>query len=281
MTNIIKVKKQDGEFAPFDAKSLRDSLLQSGASATEADLVYDKVTEDIYDGIGTKELYGRAFAALKKVRRSFAARYSLRAAIKQLGPDGYHFEKWIAKIFQSQGMDAITSQTLQGNSVTHEIDVLAAKHDEFWVCECKFRNDESAKIGVTTPMYFLSRFNDLKDNEYEYFGKKNKPTHGCLITNAHFTTDSIAFAEHYGIELLSWAYPENRNIQSLTERFGLYPITCLTTLNDMQKQIMLSKNCLLVREVVDNPVLLEHFNFKPETQQEILQEATDLCGIQN
>lgn len=279
MNNSIRVKKQDGEFASFDSESLRNSLLQSGASSTEADLVYEKVTEDIYDGIGTKELYGRAFAALKNVRRSFAARYSLKSAIKQLGPEGYHFEKWIAKLFQKQGMDAVTSQTLQGCAVTHEIDVLAARQDELWVCECKFRNDDSAKIGVTTPMYFLSRFNDLKPNKFDYFGKQLHPAYGCLITNAHFTSDSIAFAEYYGIELLSWSYPEGRNIKSLTERFGLYPITCLTSLNDMQKHMMLSKNCLLVREIVDNPVLLEHFNFKPEIRQEILDEATELCGI--
>lgn len=278
MTNI-RVKKQDGELTPFNAISLRKSLLQSGASETEVDLVYEKVTQDMYDGIGTKELYGRAFAELKKVRRSFAARYSLKAAIKQLGPEGYHFEKWIAKIFQKQGMDAVTSQTLQGCAVTHEIDVLAAKNDKLWICECKFRNDDSAKIGVTTPMYFLSRFNDLKPNTFDYFGKQLRPAYGCLITNAHFTSDSIDFANYYAVELLSWSYPEDRNIKSLTEKFGLYPITCLTTLNEMQKQMMLSKNCLLVREIVDNPVLLEHFNFKPEIQQEILEEATELCGI--
>ena len=277
--NHIRVKKQDGELTSFNAKSLRNSLIQSGASPTEVDLVYEKVTQDMYDGIGTKELYGRAFAELKKVRRSFAARYSLKAAIKQLGPEGYHFEKCIAKIFQKQGMDAVTSQTLQGCAVTHEIDVLAAKNDELWICECKFRNDDSAKIGVTTPMYFLSRFNDLKPNTFDYFGKQLRPAYGCLITNAHFTSDSIDFANYYAVELLSWSYPEDRNIKSLTEKFGLYPITCLTTLNEMQKQMMLSKNCLLVREIVDNPVLLEHFNFKPEIRQEILEEATELCGI--
>lgn len=280
MSEKIKVKKQDGELMLFDADSLRSSLLQSGASATEAELVYEKVTENIYDGIGTKELYGRAFAALKKVRRSFAARYSLKSAIKELGPEGYHFEKWMAKIFQKQGMDAITSQTLQGKAVTHEIDVVAARNDELWLCECKFRNDHSAKIGVTTTMYFLSRFNDLKPNEFTYFGKQLTPSRGCLITNAHFTTDSIAFAEYYGIELLSWSYPAENNIRSLTERFGLYPITCLTSLDNLQKQLMLSKNCLLVREIVDNPVLLNHFNFSKKMKQEILEEATELCGIQ-
>src|SRR5690606_221077 len=107
MNNSIRVKKQDGEFASFDSESLRNSLLQSGAGWTEADLVYEEVTEDLYDGIGTQEVYGRAFAALKTVSRPFAARYSLQSAIKQLGPEGYHFQKWVAKLFQKQGMDAV------------------------------------------------------------------------------------------------------------------------------------------------------------------------------
>src|SRR5690606_34667093 len=98
------------------------------------------------------------------------------------------------------------------------------------VCECKFRNDIDAKISVTTPMYFLSRFNDLKNREFTFFNRSFKPNKDFLITNAFFTSDSIAFADCYHINLISWNYPEEYSIKRLTAKQGLYPITCLTTL---------------------------------------------------
>lgn len=273
----MKVKKQNGDIEEFNPENLKQSLIRSGAQASEVAKVYTLVTENMYDGMGTKELYNKAFDALKKIRNSFAARYSLKEAIKELGPDGFHFEKWMAKIFQKEGFDAVTGQTLQGNAVTHEIDVVASKGQEMMICECKFRNDEEAKISVTTPMYFLSRFNDLKPKTFSYFGKELQPTQGYLITNAYFTLDSIEFAKFYNIHLISWDYPEHQNLKSLTDRYGMYPVTSLTTLNENQKQTLLSKNCLLVREIVDNPVLLDHFKFPDELKQAVLEEAKELC----
>lgn len=271
------ITKQNGEKELFNPKSLKGSLARSGANDSELEQVYELVTQDIYDGIGTKELYGRAFTALKKIRNSFAARYSLKAAIADLGPEGFFFEKWMAKIFQKQGFDAITSQTLPGEAVSHEIDIVASKHDELLLCECKFRNDHESKISVPVAMAFLSRYNDLKAKTFSFFAKELKPTAGVLITNAYFTTDSITFAEHYDLQLISWNYPPENNLKSFADRLGMYPITSLTTIDDEKKKMLLNKNCLLVKEIVDNPVLLEHFNFSEELQNEILDEARELC----
>ena len=216
---------------------------------------------------------------MKNLKSSFAARYSLKRALQDLGPEGFFFEKWVAKIFEVQGYDTITSQTLTGKStINHEVDVIISNKTEDIVCECKFRNDIDAKISVTTPMYFLSRFIDLKDNSFTFFNRSFKPQKGYLITNAFFTTDSIAFAECYDISLISWNYPEDKSIKRLTDYHGLYPITCLTTLTKKEEQILLSKNCILVRELVKNPVLLDHFKFSAERKELILKEAEELLG---
>lgn len=276
----ILIKKQSGETAVFSKESLYRSLVNSGADKKDAQAICTTITQEIYNGITTKELYEKAFALLKTIKSSVAARYSLKRALKDLGPEGFYFEKWVAKIFEVQGFDTITSQVLEGKStVTHEIDVIVSNRKTDIVCECKFRNDMDAKISVTTPMYFLSRFNDLKKADFTFFGRPFKPTKGFLITNAFFTTDSIAFAKHYRIQLIGWNYPEKNSIKRLTDQFGLYPITCLTTLTNEEEQKLLSKNCILVRELVKNPVLLDHFKFNKKRKQIILQEATDLLGI--
>ncbi len=278
----IQIKKQSGEIVPFDKNSLHKSLINSGANLEDANQICDKITNEIYNGISTKELYEKAFGLLKNLKSSFAARYSLKRALQDLGPEGFFFEKWVAKIFEVQGYDTITSQTLTGKStINHEVDVIISNKTEDIVCECKFRNDIDAKISVTTPMYFLSRFIDLKDNSFTFFNRSFKPQKGYLITNAFFTTDSIAFAECYDISLISWNYPEDKSIKRLTDYHGLYPITCLTTLTKKEEQILLSKNCILVRELVKNPVLLDHFKFSAERKELILKEAEELLQITN
>lgn len=275
----ILITKQSGETAPFSKDSLRKSLLNSGADEIDAEKICQKIEKEIYNGITTKELYEKAFKFLKEIRSSIAARYSLKRALQDLGPEGFYFEKWVAKVFEVQGYDTITGQQLTGkSSVNHEIDVVISNRDTDIVCECKFRNDIDAKISVTTPMYFLSRFNDLKNREFTFFNRSFKPNKGFLITNAFFTSDSIAFAECYHINLISWNYPEEYSIKRLTDKQGLYPITCLTTLTKEEEKILLSKNCILVRELVRNPVLLDHFKFSDDRKKIILNEAKELLA---
>lgn len=275
----ILITKQSGETAPFSKDSLRKSLLNSGADEIDAEKICQKIEKEIYNGITTKELYEKAFKLLKEIRSSIAARYSLKRALQDLGPEGFYFEKWVAKVFEVQGYDTITGQQLTGkSSVNHEIDVVISNRDTDIVCECKFRNDIDAKISVTTPMYFLSRFNDLKNREFTFFNRSFKPNKGFLITNAFFTSDSIAFADCYHINLISWNYPEEYSIKRLTDKQGLYPITCLTTLTKEEEKILLSKNCILVRELVRNPVLLDHFKFSDDRKKIILNEAKELLA---
>src|SRR5690606_21764494 len=275
----VLITKQSGETAPFSKDSLRKSLLNSGADEIDAEKICQKIEKEIYNGITTKELYEKAFKLLKEIRSSIAARYSLKRALQDLGPEGFYFEKWVAKVFEVQGYDTITGQQLTGkSSVNHEIDVVISNRDTDIVCECKFRNDIDAKISVTTPMYFLSRFNDLKNREFTFFNRSFKPNKGFLITNAFFTSDSIAFAECYHINLISWNYPEEYSIKRLTDKQGLYPITCLTTLTKEEEKILLSKNCILVRELVRNTVLLDHFKFSDDRKKIILNEAKELLA---
>lgn len=272
----MNVTKLCGEVIPYDETSLIGSLTRSGANEQEIEIILAEVRLIIYDGISTGELYEKAFELLKSIKHSYAARYSLKKALRDLGPEGYYFEKWVTKLFQAQGFHAISGQNLQGEAVRHEIDVVASKADRLVLCECKFRNDDDAKISVTTPMYFLSRFNDLKNLKFEYFGKELNPTEGFMVTNAYLTTDSIAFAERYGIKMISWDYPHDLNIKQLVDDYKFYPVTCLTTLNDEERKILLEKNCILIKDIYSNPVLLDHFKFEEERQKNILEEVNDL-----
>ncbi|WP_413533046.1 ATP cone domain-containing protein [Empedobacter brevis] len=275
------VKKNSGELIPYNPKALKRSLTKSGAKREEVEEVFELVSKDIYNEIPTKELYRIAFSHLKNYRNSYAARYSLKRALRDLGPEGYYFEKWIGKLMQAAGYQSLNSEIVQGNAVTHEIDVVASKDDQLLFCECKFRNDEDAKISVTTPMYFLSRMKDVENHTYHFFGRDLKPTKGFLVTNAYLTTDSIDFANYYGIGLISWDYPETRSIKYLVDNAALYPITCLTTLTPEQEKVLLSKECILVKDLQQNNKFLDELNLSEEQRKEVLEETNELLEIED
>src|SRR5690606_18576682 len=142
----MQVKKYSGELVPFNGDALRGSLSRSGANSDQVNQVYERVINKLYDGISTRELYQLAFDTLKTVRTSYAARYSLKKALRELGPEGFYFEKYIAHLLREAGYESTTGQTVQGHAVSHELDVVAYKNGKLVTAECKFRNDIDAKI---------------------------------------------------------------------------------------------------------------------------------------
>lgn len=274
----MQVKKHSGELVPFRPDSLRYSLSRSGASPEEVDGVFERIKDQLYDGISTRELYELAFTYLKSCRDTYAARYSLKKALRDLGPEGFYFEKWVARIFQEDGYQAVTGQTIQGHAVTHEIDVVASKGEELLAIECKFRNDVDAKISVTTPMYFMSRVVDISDITYTFFNKSLKISAGWLVTNAYLTIDSIRFGEYHKMNLLAWDYPKDHSLKARVDSNGQYPVTCLTSLNAQDKARLLKAQCVLVKDLVRDPKFLQILEINDQKKTKILEEAEDLVN---
>ena len=275
---IMKIKNNAGETVEFEIGKLENSLRNSGAGKQSVKKVLETVLPKCFEGITTGELYRMAFEELKKISNSAAARYSLKKALLEMGPAGFYFEQWIARVFQNIGYKTETGQLIKGHAVTHEADVIAKKDDKTYWVECKFRNAEDTKISVTTPMYVLSRIKDISGIPYNLFGTETEFTDGWLITNTYFTKDSVAFSEYYGLRLLSWDYPEDKNIKSLVDQNALYPITCLTTLDKKEKQKLLENRCILVKELFQNQNLLNGLEINQQRKSEVLKEAEELMN---
>jgi hypothetical protein len=166
---------------------------------------------------------------------------------------------------------------IKGSSVSHEADVIAKKGEELFWIECKFRNTVDSKISVTTPMYLLSRVKDISIEKYNLFGTEHRFTQGWLITNAYLTSDSILFGEYYGIRMLSWDYPAKQSIKNLVDKKGLYPITCLTTITKREKDYLLDKGCVLVKDLSENPnILRNNVVIKERNISRIVKEVNEL-----
>lgn len=274
----MKVKKHSGELIEFEIEKLQTSLHNVGASDRDVIEVYERMKPHLYDGMPTKELYKLAFKELKIVSNSLAARYSLKRALQELGPAGYYFEQWIARFLQSCGYETMHNQLIEGYAVKHEADVIACNKNELIWIECKFRNTTDAKISVTTPMYVLSRVKDIQQKTYHLFEKDVQFTQGWLVTNAYLSSDSVAFAEYYGVKLLSWDYPKNNALKNQVDKLGLYPITCLTTISGKEKELLLSKGCLLVKDISEKPQVIDFIHPNPKKKAKVLQEVRELLN---
>nr|WP_315140124.1 ATP cone domain-containing protein [uncultured Flavobacterium sp.] len=273
----MKIVKHSGDIVDFNPEKLKNSLLKSGAGKQEVETILQAIKSQIYDGISTKQIYKMAFALLKKTANSHAARYNLREAIRLLGPAGFFFEKYIARLFASEHYETVTNLTLQGKCVSHEIDVLVKKNHAIAMVECKYHVGRDAASDVKVPMYILSRFNDLKERQHIIFDKKDSILKCWIVTNNRFTVDAINFAKCSGLNLLSWNYPEDNNLKTKNDNRYLYPVTCLTTLSISEKEKLLILDVILVKEIIHNSDCLEKIGLSPNRIKNVLKEASELC----
>lgn len=273
----MKIVKHSGNIVEYNPSKLKQSLLKSGASQMLVASILKAIEKEIYEGISTKKIYKMAFGLLKKESNSHAARYNLKEAIRLLGPAGFFFEKYIARIFSSEDYETKTNVFLQGKCVSHEIDILVKKNDVLAMVECKFHMGKDANSDVKVPMYILSRFNDIKERKHDIFNKNDLISKCWIVSNNRFTSDAIDFAKCSKLNLLSWNYPENNSLKTKNDLNFLYPITCLTTLALAEKDKLLVMEVILVKEIINNSECLEKIGLTPNRIVNVLKEASELC----
>ena len=275
----IFIKKNSIDVEPFSTQKLEQSLQRSGASKEEIENIISKIQPEIYDGISSNEIYKKAFAYLKKSNRTSASRYSLKRAIFELGPTGYPFERLVAALLREKGFNTTVSVILNGECVTHEIDVLAEKEGSVYAIECKFHSDSKVFSNVKIPLYINSRFLDIQK---QWNTNPKNTTHlkqGWLVTNTRFTIDAINYAKCVGLTLLSWDYPSKNGIKENIDTYGLYPITTLTTLTLKEKHQLIENDIVLVKELYKTSYLLKKIGISEIRIKRVLDEITHLCKI--
>jgi hypothetical protein len=271
----IFITKASGVQDEYSSEKLRHSLAKSGANNATIDTILAEIESKLYDGISTKKIYQAAFNLLKRGSRSHAGRYNLKRAIMALGPSGFPFEKYIAAIFEWQGYKTQTQLFLQGACVTHEIDILAENATEFLLIECKYHNSVGIVSDVKIPLYIHSRYQDVLKNWHN--PDTTKPLNCCLVTNTKFSSDAVTYGNCIGIKLLGWDYPTKKSLSSLIDKSGLYPITCLTTLTNKEKENVLADGIVLCTALLQQQVVLSKAGIGQSRMESVLAEIKSLC----
>lgn len=273
----VMIKKASGELQPFSEGKLRSSLEKAGVEGVLADEVAAHVASQVHDDMTTRDIHDRAFAMLKGHQRAAAARYSLKRALFALGPSGFPFERYAARLFDAMGYTTTIGAVLEGKCVRHEVDIVLVKGGVRGYVECKFHNTPGTKCDVKIPMYALSRFEDLAEREGASF-KHGAGREGWLVTNTRFTQDALAFSTCSGIKVMGWDVGElGESIERLIDIRGLHPVTCLTTLNAGQRSVLLSRGTVLCQDLLHGNALADLLRLAPAAQARVRKEAEEIC----
>lgn len=277
---VIKIQKNAGEYEDFDREKLRESLLRASASLVTTNDVIKKVEKKMKNGMSTSEIYRLAFNYLNKKEKSTAMRYSVKRSVFDLGPTGFPFEKYVARIFEAKGYQTMVGITLPGKCIEHEVDVIAYDKNELILMEVKFHNSVSLKSDTKTALYVKARWDDLKEIEVKLEnGLKEKPTRGILTTNTDFTDNVIKYSQCSHLELISWNYPQQGNLFELIRDTGQHPITVITELSNHHKEKLIDKNYITANQILDNPKILSDIGVTKNKANKIISEIKDVCAI--
>lgn len=269
----LLVRKSTGELEEFLPEKLRKSLRNSGANSACIERVMALVHEAIHEGMSTREIYKMAYRILKRESKPVAVRYKLRQAVLEMGPSGYAFEHLIGEVFKAQGYATRVGVTVQGHCVSHEVDVVAEKEDHHAMVECKFHNKIGEKSDVKTAMYIYARFQDIANSYKASTELRSLELQPWLITNTKFSSDAIAFGTCSKLNMMSWGYPEQNNVQHAIEKHCLYPITSLTSLTLAQKRHLLGDGIVLFRDILAFPDVLASCGMGEKKAKAVLHEV--------
>lgn len=263
----IKVKKRNGELQDFDEQKVRSSLKRAGAKPEVINKILVSLTGKLHDGMTTRAIYSQVFETLNQLQAGQGYRYSLKNSLLNLGPSGYPFEKFIKRLLDEAGYTTQIQQTISGNCITHEVDVVASLKNDKYLVECKFHNRHGTKTRSKEAMYTYARFLDLKNQ----FSKV------WLITNTKLTQNAIQYGICQGMKLTAWRYPKEGSLEQLIEKKNLHPLTCLNFLDSHDRRLLFNHNLVLCRDLAKlNQTQLQDIGLNSAKASQIKTALTQL-----
>ena len=272
----VLVTKADGLLETYKEHKLRNSLRRAGANREEVTYVTREIAHILREGITTQEIYRKAFELLRQMERPAAARYSVRRALFNLGPTGFPFEDFVARLFEAEGYTTRTRVELKGKCATHELDVAAYNETNSFVVEAKFHSRPGVKSDLQVALYTYARLLDLREQRIckeDVCGISDL----LLVTNTKFTSSAEKYAKCVGLSMLSFNYPRGNTLHDRIERAQIYPITALSSLSQSNKQELIRFGVILCRELVAKPAHLSNLGLSQKKINTVLTEARQLC----
>ena len=274
----IEIIKSSGQREKFLTEKLAESLMRSGAAPEVALDIARQVEKQISPSSNTKSIFRLAKKMLRKHNAVSGMKYSLKNALSALGPSGYPFEKYVARILKVYGYEVEVDKILEGYCVSHEVDVYGRKGNEHSVIECKYHSNGGNATDVKVALYIHARFEDIR-KAFVANSDKGALLRGWLVTNTRCTTDAIKYAECAGLKIVSWRYPAKESLEKIIEEKRLYPVTLLPSARKKSLESLFRNDIILAQEIADmeERTFLKKSGLDSESARLIKKEADALC----
>jgi|APSaa5957512622_1039677.scaffolds.fasta_scaffold15647_5 hypothetical protein len=280
MTYIIKAT---GKKEEFNKAKIFNTLIKAGASQKFARNITGQIEKKIYNGISSKKILNLVLNLLKE-KPEIASRYDLKRAIMSLGPSGFPYEKFFAKVLENYGFKTEIGKIISGKNITHEVDIIAKKKikkngqiknnaKEFtYMVECKYHNQLGTHTNIKVALYTYARFLDLKNNKKYNF---NSP---WLTTNTKCTPDAMNYAKSVNMKITTWNYPRGKSLQELIEKKQLYPITIIKSMENNIKEKLSDLGIIITKDLLnyDFNELKSKTGFSEKILNQIIKEAKEV-----
>ena len=271
------IVKSSGEKERFSEKKLKTSLLRAGTTPRVARDASTFVSGGIFEGMSSDDIYRRALRYLISHDAPTAVKYSLKKAIFRLGPAGYMFEQYVARILQEDGYATDVGVTVAGKCVSYEIDVVATKGNKRLFVECKYHNNPGIKSDLKVALYVQARYEDILQAR----GRKDTfSNEGWIVTNTKCTSQAISYAECVGLSIFAWRYPHGGGLESMIESKRLYPITILPSLSLYALERLSQEGMLLAGDImnIDAEKVSKKLSLQTSDLLQAQREAHMICN---
>jgi hypothetical protein len=241
----IEIIKANGDKEPFLENKVRESLKRAGANQEVVNKILVNLIGKLHSGMTTKEIYSQVFGLFNEYQSGHGFHYGLKNALMALGPSGYPFEKFIAKLFEHLGYQTQTQVIIKGKCIEHEVDVVIVKENLKALVECKFHNRQGVKSRSKDVLYTQARFEDIKAiGDYQ---------EAWLVTNTKLTQNAINYGLCQGMKLLAWGYPQGESLERLIDVNQLYPVTCLSFLQNQELHALIQNDLIICQDLIKEP----------------------------
>lgn len=278
MLMAVTITKSSGQREEFITRKLAESLMRAGATPEAAFDIAVQVEAKITPASHTKAIFKLAKRMLRRHNAVSGMKYSLKHALSALGPSGYPFEKYIARVLRVYGYETEVDKIIQGYCVSHEVDVYGRKGNEHCVIECKYHSTGGNPTDIKIALYVHARFEDIR-KAFDTNSGKEQVLQGWLVTNTRCTTDAIKYAECTGLKIVSWRYPERGSLEKIIEEKRLYPVTLLPSAKKKALESLFRNDIIMAQEIadMDEPTFLKRSGLDSESARLIKKEADAIC----
>lgn len=267
----MQIRKSDGTLQSFAGEKLERALTRAQVNPRVITDILTTLPRLIRPGTSTQHIHARVLHMLESADPVGAARYNLKHAMFLLGPSGFPFEHYVARLLQAYGWKAEVSKMVPGACVQHEIDVYAERDGAIRAIEAKYRNRPSGRVDIKTALYVHARHQDLL--------AYNPAVEGALFTNTQFTDSARAYGECVNMKMKGWNYPQDEGIAKYIEQKQLYPLTVFSRIPTHVVARLARDGIVLVSELCKlSEAQLRQYDLDVRLLPDLQQHATALCA---